>query len=198
MISQRDRNRLSLLLTAQVLLGILDIIGIGLFGLVGALAVSGVRFNQPNSAVQNILNVLQINDYNFQLQVAILGIAAAFFLILKTAISVVLSRKTISFLGNRGAQLSASLMSKLLNSSLAEIKRDSIQTITYKLTGGVESITIGVLGSLIGLIVDGSLLLMLVILLSVIEPLTALATFGFFFLVSVSTYFMLNRRSSSQ
>jgi ABC-type multidrug transport system fused ATPase/permease subunit len=195
MISQRDRNRLFLLLTAQVLLGVLDIIGIGLFGLVGALAVSGVRFNQPNSAVQNILNALQISDYNFQIQVAILGIAAAFFLILKTAISVVLSRRTISFLGNRGAQLSASLMSKLLNSSLAEIKRDSIQAVTYKLTGGVESITIGILGSLIGLIVDGSLLLMLVILLTVIQPLTALATFGFFFLVSISTYLLLNRRS---
>ena len=195
LISAQDRCRLGWLLTFQVLLGVLDIVGVALFGLVGALAVSGVRFNQPEGSVETILNILNLGNFSFQSQVALLGIIAAMLLIAKTIISVILTRRTMTFLGNCGAEVSTNLLGKLLNSNLTEIKRDSIQTITYKLTGGVEAITIGIIGSTVGLIVDGSLLVMMVFLLATVQPVTALATFGFFVLVSASTYLFLNKRS---
>ena len=196
LFTKQQIRKLTLLLFAQVALGLLDLVGVALFGLVGALAVAGVRFSEPNGFVTQILTFLHFNNFSFQSQVALLGMMAASILLLKTVLAIYLTRKTISFLGQCGKDISTNLMAKLLNTNLSEIRRHSIQSLTYILTGGVESVTVGILGSLIGLVVDCSLLMLMVGMLFTVQPLTAIATLSFFSLVSGAAYLFLNKRST--
>lgn len=61
--------------------------------------------------------------------------------------------------------ISTDLVSRLLSQSLLKVQERSTQDTLYSLTAGVTSITLGVLGTSIALISDGSLLIIMVIAL---------------------------------
>ena len=57
LLSLRDRRKLVLASTAQILLSVLDLIGVGLVGLIGALAVSGIQSQNSSGRVQKLLEL---------------------------------------------------------------------------------------------------------------------------------------------
>jgi ATP-binding cassette subfamily C protein len=73
--SKRDQKRIVAVVVLQIGLGALDLIGVLLIGLIGALAVTGIQSSEPGNRVGTALNLLQLSGYSFQAQTAILGIA---------------------------------------------------------------------------------------------------------------------------
>ena len=67
-----EKLRLFMLFIAQLLMSFLDLAGIAIFGLLGALAVNGVSYKQPGSRLLTVLQVLNLENYEFRLQAAIL------------------------------------------------------------------------------------------------------------------------------
>ena len=82
---------------AQVLLTFLDLLGVALLGLVGAISISGVQTGKASKIVSDTLELLKISDFSFQGQVAILAILATFCLFLRTLLSIYFSRKSLFF-----------------------------------------------------------------------------------------------------
>jgi ABC-type multidrug transport system fused ATPase/permease subunit len=183
-----DRPRILVVVIVQFLLGILDLVGVALIGIVGALSISGIKSNLPGNRTQNVLNFLRLDNFSFQSQVAILGLLAAFFLLGRTVVSVILSRKILHFLSRRGAMISASLVSKLMTQPLMGIRQTSSQETLFALTSGVQSITLGVLATAITLVSDFSLLILLGIGLFIVNSWTAIAAILFFGIVSLIVY----------
>jgi ABC-type transport system involved in cytochrome bd biosynthesis fused ATPase/permease subunit len=101
-------------------------------------------------------------------------------MVIKTIVSIYFTRKTLFFLSRRGAEMSSILLHKLLAQNLQVVQERSLQQNLYALTAGVSTITVGVLGTAVGLIADLSLLIVMMMGLFVVDTMIAISTFLIF------------------
>ncbi|CAN2171078.1 SunT ABC-type bacteriocin/lantibiotic exporters, contain an N-terminal double-glycine peptidase domain [Candidatus Nanopelagicaceae bacterium] len=172
-LTKRDQKKTIAFVVLQVSLGIFDLLGVVAIGILGALAVNGVKSGSNGSKVEWVLKTLNLDGLTFQQQTAALGVISVGLLVTRTILSVIVSRKILYFLSSRGARISSMLVAKLLSESLLVVNRRSVQSTVYSLTEGVYAITIGVLSSTIIAISDASLLIVLTIALFVADPIVA-------------------------
>ena len=154
----------------QIILSFLDLIGVALLGLVGAISISGIQTGRPSSGVSNVLEKIAISNYSFQQQVAILAIAATFVLFLRTVLSIYISRKSLFFFARKSAALSSKLTFQFLSRDLLFVQRRSSQEILFSLTTGCNLFFIGMMANLINLISDIFLLLVLSVMAVIFQP----------------------------
>ena len=190
-LPRSDRPRIVAITLFQIGLGFLDLLGVAAMGVLGALAVTGVQSQQPGNRVSEVLQILGISGLSFQNQVAFLGLLAASILVFRTILSVIITKKILSFLSRRSALITSNLISRLLSQSIIKVQAKTVQETTYALTAGVTSITLGVLGSAVTVVADMSLLLIMLIGLFRVEPLIAFTTILQLFL-NLLTFFSQN------
>ena len=193
-LAKRERYLMLAVAIIQVFLSLLDLAGVLIVGLLGSLAITGVANSNRGDRVTQALEFLNIEDLQLQKQVAILGLIAAALLIFKTLASLYFTRRSLYFLSRRSAQLSSILISKLLGQSLLKIQERSMQQTIYSLTNGVSTITVGVLGTLVYLISDVSLLIILSIGLFVVDTTIAISTLFIFTIIGVLLYKIMHIR----
>jgi ABC-type multidrug transport system fused ATPase/permease subunit len=187
-LSPTDRKKVLAVIVIQVFLGGLDLVGVGLIGVIGSLTINGVGARQPGDRVQWLLDKLQLGDFEIQTQATILAFIAVSIMVTKTLLSMFFIRKILYFLSYRGAKLSSILVSRLLAQPLLTVQSRSNQETLFALTTGVGSITIGVLATFVALISDISLLLVMAIGLFVIDPLLSVTTFTLFASIAFLLY----------
>jgi ABC-type multidrug transport system fused ATPase/permease subunit len=194
-LSRADRRKVLAVVFLQISFGLFDLLGVALIGVIGALAITGVQSREPGNRVSEVLEFLQLDDQSLQIQVAVIGISAAILLIGKTIFSVVFTRRILFFLSRRGAKLSGTLVSKLFSQSLLTVQSKSMNETMYAVTGGVNIITVGVLGTTVTLVSDISLLAVMGLGLVFVDPLVAVSTFAVFGLIGFSLYKMMHQKA---
>jgi ABC-type multidrug transport system fused ATPase/permease subunit len=190
-----DKPKFLIVSLLQVGLGFLDLLGIAIIGVLGALTVTGISSKQPGNRVANFLSIIGIEDLKFQNQVAILGAIATVVLMVRTILSIVILKRVFLFLSNRSASMTSNLVSKLLSQSLIEVQKRSTQETVFALTHGVSSITLGVLGSAVNMVSDGSLLLIIAIGLFLVDPVIAFSSLILFGALAMALYWSMNVRA---
>ena len=195
-LPRKDRVKLSAVLIVQICLSFLDLLGVILVGIIGALTVSGINSKQPQGRVNQAIELLNLNEFSFQTQVAILGFLAAFVLVLRTVFSVIFTRKTMFFLSLRGEYISSDLTLKFLTKPITEISEKSTQQTIFALTNGVQIITLGILAIGITFIADGALLVVLFLGLLAVDIWTALIALLIFASISIVIYFSTSSRAA--
>ena len=190
---KRDKGKLFLVALSQVFLAFLDLLGVALLGVIGALSVYGIQSKSPGNRVNQILEFTNLNQLNFQQQVAVLGGIAAFVLIFKTVVSVFLVRKTLLFVSRRGALISSNLIRDLFSKSAIDLNKHTNQEIIYSTTSGVENLTTRVIGSALMVFSDLVLLLVLFVGLMFVNTSISLSIFSIFSIVA----FVLNKYMKS-
>ena len=194
-LAKKDRQKLFAVVVFQVFLGLLDLAGVAIFGVLGALAVTGVGSRTPGNRVNAFLDTLGLSGFSLQWQATILAILATFLLIGKTLFSVLFIRRTMFFLSRRGALISSLLVSRLLAQPLQVIQQRTMQQNLFAVTGGVGTITLGVLGTAVSLVSDISLLLIMVIGLFIVDPTIAVSTLIVFGGIGYLLYRLMNVRA---
>lgn len=195
-LPRTDRKKLIIVTAVQVFLGVLDLIGVALIGILGSLAISGVASREPGNRVFEILKTLHLQNETIQTQAAIIGSIAALILVFKTVLSVVLTRKILFFLSRRGSSISTELISKLLSQSLQKFQEKSLQSNLYAVTVGVSKITVGILATFVTLIADLSLLIILILGLFIVDALVASSTILIFGTIGVLLYKLMSNRAN--
>ena len=180
----------------QFFVAILDLAGVAVIGILGALSVSSVGSKPLGTRLNMILEVLNIDQLTIQKQVFVLAIIAVGFLLTRTFLSIYLSKKILLFLSRRGAAISSNLVSRLLGRPLAFIQARSAQENIFILTRGVEIITIQVLAMSLVLVSDIALLFILFTGLLILDPITALSMIIFFSLIGFIFYWQFNIKAS--
>jgi ATP-binding cassette subfamily C protein len=71
----------------QILLGVLDLMGVAVIGVIGLVTIKGVQSQEASGGALRFLSFAGLSDNSFQSQVAILGTVAALALILRTLLS---------------------------------------------------------------------------------------------------------------
>ena len=194
LLSRQKRQKLILIQCIQITFGLLDLLAVSLIGILGALAISGVKSSVPGNRVSMALKFLHLNHQTLQSQIAVLGILAGLVFVLRTVLSIIFSRRIIKFLSRNSALISTELVTRLLSSSLQAIQSRSGMQSLYALTEGVNSLMIGVVGNFLNIITDLSLLVIIGAGLLIIDPVIAITTFILFGLIALVLYFVLQKR----
>ena len=194
-LSSSDRKKIIAVVAIQISFGLLDLAGVALVGILGALAITGVQAKGPGDRVSIVLQLLHLDDNTLQSQATIIGLLAATLLISKTIFSVIFIRKTIFFLSRRSAAISANLTSRVLAQPLVKVQSRSMQQTLYAVTSGVNSIAMGVLGTTVLIISDTSLLVILAAGLFIVDPIVALSTFIVFAAIAYILYRLMQVRA---
>ena len=195
LFSPRDKKLFGVMIFVQVILGFLDLVSVILIGLVGSLAVSGISAGKPGEKVSFVLETLKISELSVQGQASVLGIIAVFLLISKTLISIYFTRRSLKFISLRSAQISAKLLRKVLSQDLQQLKSNSFQTTLFAVTGGVDILSIGIVGTIVLMISDLSLTIIMIGGLFAVDKLIAGATLLFFGIVGFSLNKLLASRT---
>jgi ABC-type multidrug transport system fused ATPase/permease subunit len=196
-VSQKDRRKILLVTILQIFINLLDLVGVAIVGILGALTITGIRSQEPGTRVSALLSTLHLDGIQFQKQVAILGGLAMFALIIRTTLSIYFSKRTFRFLANRSALISGNLVSKLLSRPLLEIQTRSTQENLYAVTTGVSIITAGVIGSLVLSVADVSLLVIMIAGLFVVDPTVSITTTILFSAIGFGLYRFMHVRVAS-
>ena len=190
-----DRNKLLIATGLQVFGGLLDLLGVGLLGIVGALAVTGMESRSSGNRVNSILNLLHLTQMTLQSKVTIIGGLAALVLILRTLFSVYFTRKILFFLSTRSALAAKNLVGNILAQPIALTKNHTTQQFVFSVTWGVRATILGIIGSSINLVADLFLTLILLTGLFIVDPGIALLTLLMFGSIGFGLYKILNQRA---
>lgn len=197
MLSRKDQKKVIAVAVLQMCMGGLDLLGVVAIGLLGALSVTGLQSYQPGNRVNSALKLLHISNSTFQTQAIILGCGALFLLVGRTILSIFFTRRILFFLSRRGAKISSNLVSRLLSQSLLTVQIRTTQETLYAITTGVSLITLQVLGTLVVLISDISLLMVMAVGLFILDPTTALGTFIVFGLIGFLLFRFMHVRAGA-
>ena len=194
LLAPKDRRKLGLVVAIQIFLSGLDLFGVALIGVVSALAITGVSGQVTGNRVGAVLEFMRLDGYTFETQVAILGVTAGVTLIGRTLLSIFFIRKSLFFLAHKAAIISGDLTSRVLAQPLLQLQKRTSQETLYALTGGVSSLVLGILGTVVLLASDLSLVLVMAIGLLVVDPGTAIGSFIFFILIAIFLYRLSSTR----
>ena len=136
MLLPGKRRLLYLAACIQISLGVLDLVGIALIGLLAAVAVSGIGLNDLPPWATGALDFLGLGSFTVIQLSVILAVASVTILVLKTVVSAFLNRRIIRFLAHRQADLSSSLARDFLSQPLSVIQRWTTSEATYALGSG--------------------------------------------------------------
>ena len=168
--SQKDKRKLVYVAIIQIFLSMLDLIGVALIGVIGAITIYGVQSKSAGNRISSVLEFLNLESLSFQNQVAYLGTIAVLIFIIKTVFSIFLTRRTLLFISRRGALISANLVESLFTKSITHMNKYTHQELIYAATNGVEVMTSRVIGSTLIVVTDLALLIVLFAGLSFLSP----------------------------
>ena len=194
-LGRKEKQKLIQLTIGQILLSFLDLIGLFLIGLLGALVISGVQSQDPIESVVELLNLLQLNNLSFQAQAASLAILSTGFFVLRTFLSIYFTRKTLYLLSESAAVISNSLLVEFLKKPLSEIQTISTLQVVNAVTHGTVALTIGIIASGVSIISDLAIIFLLTIGLFVINPIIAIGTLILFAIIAIILDTLLRKKA---
>ena len=196
LLDRRNRILLGLITLVQMATGLLDLAGVMLIGAVSVLSVSAVAGTALPASVQTWIDRVGLGGMDPLALTAWLAALAGIALVTKTALSAGLARRTLRFLANRQAALSAQLTARLLSRPLLEVQARASQDLAFVLTIGTQAATVGILGSASSAIADTALLVVLGIGLTAVDPMVTLFAVAFFGLLALILQRFLARWAS--
>jgi ATP-binding cassette subfamily C protein len=192
-----DKRRLLVLAGAvQVSLGLLDLLGIALIGLVAAVAVSGIGVTTIPAWLAPTMERVGLGGLTVSQLSVVIALAAVAILVLKTVLSALLSRGIIRFLAARQSEVSVRLAREFLSRPLAQVQRWTMPEATYALGAGVGAATIALLGSAITVASELFLFAIVGISLLIYDPLLTLVCALLFGVIALILQRVLGRWSS--
>jgi hypothetical protein len=110
-------------------LAFLDLFGVALIGITSAILIRGLQGLAAGDQVTSFLQLLNLDGLPQRSLLILLGGTAIFFFILKTILSVYFLRRTLRYMSIRNAQISSSLVSKMLNRPVEKNLRLAIEVL---------------------------------------------------------------------
>jgi ABC-type multidrug transport system fused ATPase/permease subunit len=196
LLPSRDQKIIIAIVLIQLMIGVLDLLGVAAIGLLGTLSVSSLNTQTPAYAIEDILRFIQLDGLSYQSQIGALGFFAALLLVSRTILSIFFTRRILYFLSRRGAKISANLVSRMLSQPLLVIQEKSTQEILFSVTRGVQLMVLDVLATALVLLSDLSLLVIMGIGLFILDPITALGTYALFSLIGILLYRFMHARAT--
>ncbi len=195
LVPKPERKKLYFVTTIQIFSGLLDLLGVILAGILGALAFTGVNQQGPGNRLSAALKILNLETTPLKHQLLLLGSVATLIFIIKTAFSISFTKRSLNFLSRISGSISGQLFSNMIHSPYQNIKMVDSQEITFAIRWGVRATIVGVAGAALSLTGDLFLTSVLIIAIMMVDPSVALLTLIFFGFVGFVLYRQMNHKA---
>jgi ATP-binding cassette subfamily C protein len=173
LLTRPARRRYVVVVAAQMATGVLDLIGVALVGLVGLAATSAVSGSTESLESLPLVSTWDTDD-PVQLA-AVLALAAAAALILRSVLYALLLRVNYRLLARSQAEAAVALLGRFMTRPITDIHDHGSQSTAYALTVGAGAAITGLLGSVSVVLTDAALLVLLGVGLLLIDPVVTVA-----------------------
>lgn len=182
LFTKKQRTKLVILGVVQILLGLIDLVAVGILAILGKLAVTGVQSRQTTGNTYEFLKFLRIENFSVQGQAIILGTLALCLLITKSFASIILIQRSLKAIATASSDISANLISKVFSGNHIKMIGLEPHHVLYSLSQGVTLVTIGIIGTFTTIIGDIGLVILMLGGIVIINPTIAVISiliFGF-------------------
>lgn len=191
---KKTHKRLLKILAVQLFLGLLDLLGVALIGVVGALSIAGLQSQEPSRLINELMNLFRLNNLSFQSQVGILASISAIVFVGRTLFSLYFNKRILEILSNEAQRLSTIQVSVVMRDSITLRDKLSTQQIITNLTTGLDSLVIGYIGNLTMLVSDIVILLVISVGLIVVNPTLAFFSLVYFLVLAYMLHIVLSKK----
>jgi ABC-type bacteriocin/lantibiotic exporter with double-glycine peptidase domain len=202
-LNKSELRKLHKFIFIGVIFSFLDVIGIFLIGIIGALIFS-ILTGGGNSEILNLfLSYTGLQELEQKYLISFLSIIAVAIFILKSVFFIIQNHRLNFFLAGISVRLSGELLQRLFLSRIYFIQGKSREEISYALSEGAQFATLGLLTSVSAFVTESIFILIILLSLSLYNTymLFALIFFGFIFFrpaqkyISNKTKFFSNLRN---
>lgn len=176
LLKKRGKRKYLIAVAIQMSLGVFDILGIALAGVIGILASSTLTQSPLPTPIKDALLLFGLSDRKVGNLIIILCFVALLFFALKTVLALYFSRRSFRFLAHQQSRITSLLVSKVLNSEYIWLRRQEPHQLSTALILGVSAATTNSLGQFMLLISEMALILFFLIILVVVNPLVGVFT----------------------
>ena len=178
-LSPRDRRRYWMAVALQFLLALMDLAGVLLLGVVGALLASAAGGSAVPAPVAGVLEGVGLGGAPTTTAALALAAVAAVLLIAKSALALVIQSRLLRFLGHRAGAVGGELARGFLALPMLQARRHPSQVTAFALMEGVSGLITGTLGSFMVVVSEVALLAVLGVALLLIDPLTTVVAVAY-------------------
>lgn len=200
LLPEGGRRKLLLVAGIQVSLGLLDLIGIAMVGMLAGVAASGIGATGIPGPVEAAIDRLGLGTLTVSQLTVLFATLAVVVLVGKTILSAILSRRIFRLLANQQASVSASLARRFLSRPLLDVQRWTTSEAIYALGSGVGAATVAVLGSAVTIASELFLFALVIVTLLLVDPVVtvvAIVLFGGVVLVLSRTLGRVGARNAA-
>lgn len=194
LLVRKDKLKVFGLASVQIVLSVLDLIGILLVGVISLLATNNELVTANTGSVHFVLNSLGLQKYSVASVIQILGIISVLMLTMRTLFSVLVAKKTFSFLAKKSETISENLAKNVFSQDILTLRKVSSQELAYAITTGVEKATVGIIGTSVNLMADFAVVMILFAGLSFVNLPIAISVALYFSIIG----FSIHRKSSKR
>jgi ABC-type multidrug transport system fused ATPase/permease subunit len=194
LLVRKDKFKVFGLAAVQIVLSVLDLIGILLVGVISLLATNNELVTANTGSVHFVLNSLGLQKYSVASVIQILGIISVLMLTMRTLFSVLIAKKTFSFLAKKSETISENLAKNVFSQDILTLRKVSSQELAYAITTGVEKATVGIIGTSVNLMADFAVVMILFAGLSFVNLPIAISVALYFSIIG----FSIHRKSSKR
>jgi ABC-type multidrug transport system fused ATPase/permease subunit len=188
--SPSDRRRFYGLLIARALTGVLDILGVLLIGVIGAIAAGTLT----SSAISDVsVFGVKVSSLGPRYLLPLAVVTLAFFVV-KAVLAVLLTRLTTTFIATVEQRAATALMSRIVRGSMSDLVQWSRSELGYGLNYSMNAGYGRLLSYFATVTTEGFLLLLISVALLIVSPLTMLAVVGYFVIVVGIIQLFVGRR----
>ncbi len=176
LLDKRGKRRYLLAVGIQMSLGLFDILGIALAGVIGILAASSLTQAPLSPPIKDALSLFGLSNQNVGNLIIILCIVTLLFFVLKTMLALYFSRRSFRFLAHQQSWITSLLVSKVLNSEYIWLRHQEPHKLSTALILGVSAAITNSLGQFMLMISEMALIVLFLSILVLVNPLVAIFT----------------------
>jgi ABC-type multidrug transport system fused ATPase/permease subunit len=192
--NRSEKIKFSFVIFSQIFLGLIDLFGVALIGLIGTVTLNTIQGRPLGSVITKSLESVGIKEWNFQMQISVLAFLAVFVLVLRTVLSIYLQKKILIYLSSKGAKLANVITSGLMKYSVLKLQKIGFALPNFAITTGSEILTVTVIGGLTSFLSDAILILVLLFGMTFFSPVLAAQALLFYILLALVLYHSVQRR----
>ena len=183
LFDKRGKRKYLLAVGIQMSLGLFDILGIALAGVIGVLAAGSLTQAPLSPPIREALLLFGLENQGIGNLIIILCTVTLLFFVLKTLLALYFSRRSFRFLAHQQSRITSLLFSKVLNSEYIWLRHQEPHKLSTSLILGVSAATTNSLGQFMLIISEMALVILFVFVLILVNPLVAIFTVVYLALV---------------
>lgn len=194
LLNYQARIRLVLSCVALCLVGLLDLLAIGLLAVIASLTLSAINNDTTSPQISELLNFFGILEKSIEFKVVVLAIFMCVLFISRTIVSIYFSNKIYKFLAQQNNLLTEKILIKLLDQDLENLRKLTTQEILFATTTGLNAAVVNINGLLVVTVADLFLSIIMISTLIIFSPLVSIASILILTLLAILLYKIFNAR----